>query len=327
MSLAASIALIAVCLMGQGFFAGVETAFISAGFLRLTRRAREGSKAAEQVLRALQEPESVLSTLLLGTNLFVIGGSTLATALFVRLLGEAGPAVATVTVTLLVLVFGEVIPKSLFRCEADRLILVTIGPLRVAQRLLHPVVWALSTLARSLLSLIGGSHLPGSPSLGREEIRILVREGEQFGVLRAREGQMLRHALGLHVLRATEIMVPAGAIPSLRRDSGVGEARRLMAATQAELLPVWDEGRKRVVGRVDAVDLLAAREFAPVSRYLRPLGTVAASSTIETILPALKSSPRATAVVADKRGQALGLVRLEDVVERILRGPRQAEPT
>jgi putative hemolysin len=318
--------LIGMCLLGQAFFAGAETAFISASFLRLTRRARHGSRSAERVLDALQSPESILSTLLLGTNLCVVAGSTLATDLCVRHYGETGPAVSTAVMTVLVLVLGEVIPKSVFRCEADRLVLLVVEPLRLAQRLLHPAVWVLSGAARAMVRIVGGEQLPGSPALGREEIKILVREGEQFGVLRAREGQMMRHTLSLHIVRATEIMVPASALPSLRRDDTVREARRLMGATGVELLPVWDEGRKRVVGRVDAVDLLTAPDEDRVSDRVRPLGMVGAAATIETILPVLKSSPGAMAVVSDRHGHTLGLVRLDDVVDRILQGPRQ-EPT
>jgi putative hemolysin len=314
--------LIAICLVGQAFFAGSETAFISASFLRLTRRARKGSRSAELVLGALRDPEAVLSTLLLGTNLFLIAASTLATDLFIRLFGDVGPAASTATMTILVLVIGEVIPKSLFRHEADRLVLVIIGPLRAAQRFLHPAVWLLSQLARALLSLIGGRHLAHGPSLGREEIRILVREAEQFGVLRAREGQMMRHALRLHVVRATEIMVPAGALPSLRLDQSVENARRLMSAARTELLPVWDEEKRKVVGRIEALDLLSAPSESAVSDYVRPLGKVGASATIETILPVLKSSSKAMAAVEDRHGRTLGLVRLQDVVDRILRGPR-----
>ncbi len=327
MSFELSLLLIALCLLGQALFAGAETAFISASFLRLTRRARQGSSSAGRVLDALQEPESVLSTLLLGTNLFVVAASTLATNLCVRLFGETGLVVSTAVLTVLVLVFGEVMPKSLFRYEADRLVLLVVGPLKIAQRLLHPVVWVLSALARAMVRIVGGKQMPGSPALGREEIRILVREGEQFGVLRAREGQMMRHTLSLHVVRATEIMVPASALPSLRRDDTVREARRLISSAGAELLPVWDEGRKRVVGRVDAVDLLTAAEEDRISHCVRPLGMVGAAATIETILPVLKGSPGAIAVVADRHGDTLGLVRLEDVVDRILQGPRPGKAT
>ncbi len=322
MSLPLSILLVGCCLVGTAFFAGSETAFISASFLRLTRRARKGSRSAELVLGALREPQAVLSTLLLGTNLCVIAASTIATDLFIRLFGHVGPAVSTATMTILVLVIGEVIPKSLFRYEADRLVLVIIGPLRAAQRLLHPAVWFLSRLAGALLSLLGGRHLAHGPPLGREEIRILVREAEQFGVLRAREGQMMRHALRLHVVRATEIMVPASALPSLRLDQTVENARRLMSAARTEPLPVWDEEKRRVVGRVEALDLLSAPSDSAVLSYVRPLGKVGASATIETILPVLKSSPKAMAAVEDRHGRTLGLVRLQDVVDRILRGPR-----
>ncbi len=321
MSIGLALLLIGVCLIGQAFFAGAETAFISASFLRLTRKARQGSRSAEQALAALQAPESLISTVLLGTNLFVVAGSTLATGLFVDLFGDAGPAVSTAALTVVFLVFGEVIPKTVFRCEADRLVLTVMTPLRIAQWALHPAVWALSGLARAIVRFVGGAEMPGSPSLGREEIRILVREGEQFGVLRAREGQMMRHALSIHVVRATEIMVAASALPSLRKSHTVGEAHRLMRSTGVELLPVWDESRKRVVGRVDAVDLLTASSGDPVSRHTKSLGMVPASATIETILPVLKSSPGAMAAVSDRHGHTLGLVRLQDVVDRILQGP------
>jgi putative hemolysin len=317
-----TLALIALCLLGQALFAGAETAFISASFLRLTRLARHGSRSARSVLSSLQKPESMLSTLLLGTNLFVVAGSTLATDLCVRLFGETGPAFSTAVMTVLVLVVGEVIPKTLFRYEADRLVLLVVGPLGTSQRLLHPAVWVLSGIARTMVRIVGGKQLPGSPGLGREEIRILVREGEQFGVLRARVGQMMRHTLSLHVVRATEIMVPASALPSLRRDHTVGEARELMSSAGVEMLPVWDEARGRVVGRIDAVDLLTVPTDDSISRRVRPLGMVDAAATMETILPVLKSSPGAMAVVSDRRGHTLGLVRLADVVDRILQGPR-----
>jgi putative hemolysin len=322
MSSELALMLIALCLLGQALFAGAETAFISASFLRLTRRARQGSRSARRVLGSLQEPESVLSTLLLGTNLFIVAGSTLATDLCLRLLGETGPVVSTAVMTVLVLVFGEVIPKTLFRYQADRLVLLVVGPLKASQRILHPAVWLLSGIARAMVRIVGGKQMPGSSGLGREEIKILVREGEQFGVLRAREGQMMRHTLSLHAVRATEIMVPASALPSLRRDDTVGEARALMSSAGVELLPVWDEARSRVVGRIDAVDLLMAPEEDRISRRVRPLGMVSAAATIETILPVLKSSPGAMAVVSDRHGHTLGLVRLGDVVDRILQGPR-----
>ncbi|HUT35347.1 MAG TPA: hemolysin family protein [Planctomycetota bacterium] len=318
--------LVVLCLLIEGFFSGSETALISADKAQLRAASRRGDRRAGFVVGLLDRSEALLSTTLVGTNLAVVASTSLATV-FLAHWGVPHQWESTVTTAVmapLILVFGEIVPKSIARAAANAIALRVAGPLRVAQRIMHPVVVVVSRIAEALLALVGVRPTEDSPYVTREELKLLAEMGEEHGVIVTEERRMIQSVLALRERPVASAMVPLVNVVSLPLDATVAQLDEVAARTGFSRFPVYEGRVDNVVGIVSVVDVLrsdlpaepAATPIAPLVR--RDITYVPETKPLAELLRELRYSPVPMAIVVEEYGGVVGLATSADLVEEII---------
>jgi CBS domain containing-hemolysin-like protein len=300
----------------EGFFSGSEMGIVSADKMCLRHEAAKGSRGARLALRMLEKPEWLLATTLVGTNICVVGSTTVATGTVVRLLGEQYAWLAVVLLAPLIWVFGEVVPKSVFQQQANVIAPVVVYPLRLALWLFAPIL-AVFTLLSRLLNRIVGSRSE-NPFPLREEILALMESGHPGGDIHPSEKSMIQRVFRFGDTEAKDIMVPLIDVVGIEKEVDCAEALRVAAERAHKRLPVHDERVDRIVGVVNALDLLLEDSSAPLAPHVRPVPYVPGSKPIHQLLLDFRSTGGNLAVVVDEYGGAEGIVTLEDLIEEVV---------
>ena len=314
--------LLAVLIVLSAFFSGSETGLMTLNRYRLRHLARAGHPGARRAARLLERPDRLIGVILLGNNFVNILASSVATVIALRLLGEAGVAVAAGLLTLVILIFAEVAPKTLAALYPERLAFPAAFVLAPLLRLLYPLVWATNGVANALLRLLRVDvGTAGEQPLTREELRtVLIEAG---GMIPRRHQAMLLSILDLERLSVEDIMVPRGEITGLDIDEPWESVVEQLTQAAHTRLPVYHGSIERIVGFLhlrDVVHLLAAGELdrerllaAVREPYFVPEGT-----PLMTQLLNFQRERRRIGLVVDEYGEILGLVTLEDILEEVV---------
>ncbi|HJE24593.1 MAG TPA: HlyC/CorC family transporter [Methylorubrum populi] len=322
--LAAGIVLIALIL--SAFFAGAETAFTAASRARMLSLENAGSRRATLVNRILEDRERFIGAMLIGYNVVAIGASAFTAAVFTSLFGREGVLYATAATSVLVIVFAQVLPKTLSINNADRIALASARPVAYAVGLLGPLALAVEALVRAMLRPLGLSIDAGRSILTpREEIRgqvaLLHREG---GVGRA-ERDMLGGLLDLNELTVSEVMVHRTKMRTIDASLPSEEIVRAVLASPYTRMPLWRDSHENIVGVLHAKDLLRALDAAggeaaslKVEALALETWFVPGTTTLRDQLKAFLARKTHFALVVDEYGEVMGLVTLEDILEEIV---------
>lgn len=306
----------------SAFFSGSETGLISLNRYRLRHLANAGNRGAARSARLLQQPDRLIGIILLGNNFVNILASAVATVIAIRLLGEAGIAVATALLTLVILIFAEVTPKTLAALHPERFAFpasLVLGPLL---RAFYPLVWVINTIANALLGLIGVSprNAP-TDDLSTEELRTVVNEAG--AMIPQRHQKMLLNLLDLEKSTVETIMVPRHEIDGIDLEDDWDEILEQLAASQHTRLPVFRGSIDHVAGLVHLRNVLALQRRNELDRerlmgivretYFIPEGT-----PLNTQLLNFQKQRRRIGLVVDEYGDIQGLVTLDDILEEIV---------
>jgi CBS domain containing-hemolysin-like protein len=302
-----------------------ETALLAANRLRLQQLEDAGDGRARTALRLLQEPGRLLTTLLVADNAINVLATVLATSVLIAVFGfDRGVLYAAVGVVLLLLVVGEILPKRLAATHADRLALLFARPLAAFGTVLSPVVGLLSAVGSFVARPLGGRVDLASPMVTEEEIRELVKVGEEEGVIEEAEREMIHSIFEFGDTVAREVMVPRIDMVCVADTETVAAALRVIRAEQHSRLPVYHGTIDQIVGIVHVKDLMAltqdGREEAPVTEAARPAYFIPESKPLDTLLRELRRRKTQMAIVVDEYGGTAGLVTTEDLLEEIV-GP------
>jgi len=319
------ILVVVACLLIEGFFSGSETAIISADRTYLRAEARRGNRRAALAERLLQRAESLLSTTLVGTNLAVVTGTSVATLIVARYVSPDWESVVTTAIMApLILIVGEIVPKSIARASAHRITLRVAGPLRAVQRVMFPVIAAVGRIADSVLTVLGSRARKQSPYVTREELKALAALGEEHGVLVSDERRMILSVLGLHERPVGSVMVPLVDMASLPREATAADLEALAERTGFTRFPVYDKRVDNIVGLVSVVDVFRAQTRAdaaatPIAPLIhRDVAFVPETKPVGELLRELRFSPSPMAIVVEEHGGVVGLVTIDDLVEEIV---------
>ena len=313
------------CLLVEAFFSGSETAIISADKAQLRSASRRGDRRATLVVRLLQRSGALLSTTLVGTNLSVVAGTSLATVFIGHHVSHEWESTVTIAVMApLILIVGEIVPKSIARAAANRIALRVAGPLRAIQRLIGPVVLIVSRIADALLALVGSKPTDANIYVTREELMLLAEMGEEHGAIVSEERRMIHSVLALRDRPVASAMVPLVNIASVPLDAAVAQLDEAAARTGFARFPVFDGRVDNIVGIVSVVDVLrsdlpadpAATPIAPFVR--RDVTYVPETKPVGELLRELRYSPIPMAIVVEEHGGVVGLATAADLVEEII---------
>lgn len=307
---------ILICLLMEGFFSGSEIGMVSADQIKLRHAAAKGSRGAKLALEMLKKPEWLLSTTLVGTNIAVVCSTTLSTALMIELFGEQNSWLAIVMVAPLIWIFGEIVPKSIFQQRADTITPRAIFLLRFASYVFFPILVVFTLITRLFTRMFG--QVIQNPFTLREEILTMLQMPAPEGDIQPVEMTMIQRIFTFSETTAYEVMVPLIDVVAIEQGATCGQALDLANKKAHIRLPVYTERVDKVVGVLNALELLDADPQQPIQSFVREVRFVPASKNISELLMDLRKDGDTVAVVVDEFGGAEGLVTIEDVMEEVV---------
>ncbi|WP_297527435.1 HlyC/CorC family transporter [Thiohalobacter sp.] len=311
-----------VLILLSAFFSGSETGLMTLNRYRLRHLARDGHRGAQRALRLLERPDRLIGLILLGNNFVNILASSLSTIIALRLLGEAGIAIAAGLLTLVILIFAEVAPKTLAALAPERIAFpaaFVYGPLL---KLLYPLVWAVNMVANALLRLIGlRPEESTNDSLSREELRTVVLEAG--AMIPKQHKSMLLNLINLEEIAVEDIMIPRNEIVGVDLSDDMETIENLLAHTHYARMPVYEESIDQVIGILhmrNVLPLLRRGELTHenLRKVLREPYFVPEGTPLTRQLLNFQHEQRRTGLVVDEYGDILGMITLEDILEEIV---------
>jgi len=318
--------LFVICLLLSAFFSASETSFIALQRIRIEHLLENNVKGAKRVARMIKRPEKLLSTILLGNNFVNVAAAALATVVAVELWGQQrGVLIATIAVTILLLIFAETTPKTIATQHAERLSLIFARPIEWLSWLLTPFVFALSWIASGFTKLIGGK--PVSRSLASpEEIRTMISVGHKEGTVEEAEAEMLHKVFEFGDRPVREVMVPRPEVISIEQGSKIADFLALYAESPLSRFPVYLENMDNVVGILSVKDVLMAQakgnitDESTIDDLVRPAYFAPETKRINELFAEMRDENYRMCVVVDEFGGTAGIVSLTRLVEEIV-GP------
>lgn len=313
-----SLGIMALCLIAEAFFSGSEIGVISADRMKLRHQAAKGSEGARLALEMLKEPEWLLSTTLVGTNIAVVTNTTMATALMIQHVGPGMSWLAVVLVAPLIWVFGEIVPKSVFQQRADEVTPRAIFFLKFCSYLFYPILVVFSFLARLLGRLFGGGKDTQNPFTLREEIKTMVEMSSKQGDIKPIEQDMIRRLFNFGETTAREVMMPLVDVIMVERGITCGQARQVAIECSHARIPVYKERVDHIVGILDTLELLGVDADEPIEPFVKQVSYVPTIKSIQDLLLDMRREGDQVTVVVDEFGGAEGIVTIEDILEEVV---------
>jgi putative hemolysin len=308
-----------VCLLATMFFSAAEMAFIAANRLRLRHLAEEGSAVAAHYLESFRQPERLLSTAMMGVTIAHIVAASAVTFALLPVLGGVAPLVVTLTLTPVMLVFGEIIPKAVAREWATSLILKLYRPLTWTSRVLVPFVALANTLVTLALRAVGGPRATTRQFVSREELKALLQLEPGEASVSTQEAEMIDKIFDLGDTTVREVMVPLVDVVMLPDTASSRDAIALIQQRGFSRLPIHGARETDVIGVVTAMDLLnRGAQVRTVTELMRQPTFVPETKRIDDLLREMQKGRNPLAIVVDEYGGATGIVTLEDIVEQIV---------
>ena len=315
-----------VCLLLSAFFSSSETAFIALQRIRMEHMVSTKVSGADRVAKMLQRPEKLLSTILLGNNLVNTAAAALATALAISIWGaEQGILIATIGITIILLIFCETTPKTIATQHAERLSIIFARPVEVISWLFTPFVVVLSWIASGFSKLAGGAPVPRSLA-SEEEIRTMISVGHREGTVEEAEAEMLHKVFDFGDRPVREVMVPRPEVVCIEQGSKLADFLALYAQSPLSRFPVYQDNMDNVVGILSVKDVLMAQakgttnDQSAVDDLVRPAYFTPETKHINELFAEMRDKNYRMCVVVDEFGGTAGIVSLSRLVEEIV-GP------
>ena len=320
-----SISLIVAAVLFSGFFSSSEAAFLSLQRTRIAHLVATGVPGASRVAGMIGQPERLLSTILLGNNVVNVGFSALMTVLMVSLVGDGlGVLLATAVGTAVLLIFGEVIPKTVAVRHSERMAFAYAGPLKLVENMLLPVVAVLHWGTRRLNSLLGSSS--GRESITEGEFRTLIDIGEAEGTFEPAEAEMLENVFRFGDMQVREVMTPRTEIVAIERGADLRAFLDIYAENSHTRFPVYRGSTENIIGILSAKDVLKTMSSEkldfhdPVTDIIRDAHFVPETKPIAELFDELRQSGNQMALAVDEYGGLAGMVTLKRLSEEVV-GP------
>jgi putative hemolysin len=311
--------IIGLALLVTALFSAAEMSFIAANRVRLRHMAEGGHRTAVRYLEAFRSPERLLSTAMVGVTLAHITASTVATWALIPVAGGGAALLVTLGLTPLMLVFGEVIPKTVARERATGLILVLFPVIEAVGKVLTPLTWGANALVAWALSLVGRQRTSTRQFVSREELKLLLQMEPEEADVTVTEAEMIDKIFDLGETAVREVMVPLVDVAALPETASPADAVRLIRERGFSRIPVFTDRAFNIVGVVTAMDLLRQGVQAPDLRSLmRPATYVPETKRIDDLLREMQKNRVQLAVVVDEYGGAVGIVTVEDIIEEVV---------
>lgn len=312
-----SIGIIVLFLILSAYFSATETAFTSINRIRMKNLAGDGDKRAKRVLDLEKDYDNLLSTILIGNNLVNIGLTAVATAIFLELSPEYGATLSTIAVTVVVLIFGEISPKSLAK-ESPEGFAMFSGPLIQALVIVLTPVNFLFKQWKKLLSKM--FKVVDNRGITEDELLTIVEEAETEGSIEAGQSELIQNAIEFNELEAWDVLTPRVDIKAIEIDSTKKEVAKMFMETGYSRLPVYEDDLDKILGVLNQKDFhnYISGSKKTISDYVKPVVYVAGSIKAADLLKKLQVNKTHIAIIVDEYGGTAGLVTMEDIIEELV---------
>lgn len=305
----------------SGFFSMSETALMSLNKIKLRHMVEEGVAGAKSVEKLIEDPNKLLGAILIGNNVVNIGASSLATVLATNIFGNSGVGIATGVITILVLIFGEITPKSIAKQKSETVALMVVKPIQFIVFIFEPFVYVFTIISSLFIRLLGGDPNKAESFITEEELKTMVDVSEEEGVLENVEKEMIFNIFDFVDLQVKDVMVQRVDIVALDEEATYDEVMDIIKSEQFSRIPVYSETIDNVIGVINVKDFAMVeniREDFNVTKYVRePFYTFEFKKIVE-LFKEMKKARNHIAVVLDEYGGTVGLVTIEDLVEEIV---------
>ena len=311
--------LIVFFLICSAFFSGAETAFLSLSKLRVKQLVKDKPNIGKGIEKILKEPDQLIGTLLVGNNIVNIAATAVATAIAISLFGKQGVFIVTVCMTILLLIFSEITPKTYAAYNALKFSLVAIYPVRFFTVLFHPIVWVISKISHLLLLMMGQKGKSRWSPITEEEIETLIEAGEEEGTFEPRKGRMLAGIFDLTDLTVEDLMVPVNDIVSIEVSMGLNEIERVITENVFSRYPVYEKDINNILGYIHVKDFFKGknRPDLAIKDIIRQPLFIPETKVVYVQLLDFQKERAHMAFVVDEYGNIRGIVTMEDIIEEI----------
>ena len=312
--------ILVILLAGSAFFSSAETALTTVNRIQVQLLADDGNKRARKVIKILDHSSKMLSAILIGNNIVNISASSLATTLTISVFGNTYVGLATGILTLLVLVFGEITPKSLASIFAMQLSLAYSGIIWPLMKLLTPVIFIVEGIRTGLLKLLGVDPNAKGNRITEDELKTLVDVGREEGAIENDEFEMITNVFSLDDSLAKDIMIPRIDMSFLHVDASYEEVLDLYRETSYTRFPIYSDTRDTVIGTINVKDLLLYPKDEPfhIRKILREPHFTFEHKEVGTLLMEMQEGGISLVIVLDEYGSTSGMITMEDILEEIV---------
>lgn len=307
---------IAVLILMSAYFSASETAFFSMNKIRMKNMASNGNKRAELVLKLAENYDKLLSSILIGNNIVNIASSSIATVLFVRWLGNTGVSVSTAAMTVLVLVFGEITPKSLAKNMPERFALFSAPILRIINIILSPLNFVFLMWQKLVYKVI---KPPEDKGVTEEELLTMVEEAQNDGEIDSHESELIRNAIEFNDIEVMDIYTNRVDVVAVEVNTDNGEIERIFREYGYSRLPVYKDSVDNIIGILNQKDFSnTSKDSCKIEKIMNTPVFIVPSMKISQLLTLLQKEKSHMAVIIDEYGGTVGIVTLEDILEELV---------
>jgi CBS domain containing-hemolysin-like protein len=305
----------------KGFFSGSEIALVNSDKLKLRHRAKMGDQGAKQVLHLFKTPDVILGTTLVGTNIATVTISTLGALICIDLFGASGDFISVLILTPVLLILGEVVPKSVFQQKADDVAGRVILALRLFSWLFYPLIFIFSRVARFAARIVGGGSVPQNMFITREELRTLLDVSDTAANPSAVDRKRIHRIIRFADTTVGEAMIPLADVVGFNEMRNMKDAERSVLQYGYNRLPVYRGNITNVKGilTLSTWDLMDTElSEKAIADFIQPALYISPKQTIDVALPQLQAREDHMAIVVDEFGSAVGILTMEDVLEEVV---------
>lgn len=311
--------LIFICVLLSAFFSSIETAYSTVNTIRMNHDAELGNKRAKNVVYITDRYDKAITTILIGNNVVNIGCSSIATVLCMNLFGDAGAAISTGALTLIILTFGEIIPKCFAKENSEAIAMAAARILRVLMTALTPLVFLFMKLKGFALSLVHKKDK--TPSVTEDELKYIIDSIEEEGVLEQQERELVKSALDFDEKTVQEVLTPRVDLTAIEINDSESEIKRIIFEERYSRIPVYEKTIDNIVGILHTRDYLEAllnNTSTDLKQIIQPAYYVYKNKKLSYVFNDMKHKRQNLALVTDDHGGILGIVTTEDLVEELV---------
>ncbi len=319
MPITLSLTIIILCIAGEAFFSGSEIALVSVDRLKLKHAAKSGHKSSQLVLNLLENPEKILATTLLGTNIFVITSTTVAASLLYNLMGQIGIPLSIVVMSFVNWIFAEIVPKSVFQQLSNSIAPKIAYFIKLFSLLFFPVTWTFTKISAGINQIISGKKKYSQEQIiSKEEMKLMMDMTRSKTDIKPSERKMINRMLNFSEIEISEIMMPLIEVSALSDKTTIDKAIEQFRQTKHRRLPIFHNRIDRITGILNSFDILGEKVNESIKPFIRESYYVTHTKKASVLLEELQHNGINMAFVVDEFGGTEGIVTIEDILEEVV---------